>query len=354
MQLSKVPDYRAKLGRHGHNLSHDFSFTSGTGHLLTIFDELMYPDDTISGQCEMFTRTQPLLNAANVEVDEYIDYFFVPLDMLYSGFGDYIYQVNEPYSSLFFEMNSQTGSSLPVFNVVNLIEEDGVSVPPVIDTRLRIVDDFYKKDLMFFSYYRNLFHNGLNPNCLFDLFDDIDDFVHPVDTYQPNIFPLTLFAYNCVYQHFYRLDDREAFDPCIYNIDQLAYDTDLSVLADCCFKILSLKYRPKNFDYFTSCAPRPFFSGGNNIVSSHDLTNVNNYLSQAGVRPISSHDGSVGGLDDPDFTQVGINNSNSPQLSTGSFRNLFAVEKLLSITSRTKKTYDAQVLAHLGVKVVEN
>ena len=65
MQLSNITDYRAHLSRHGHNLSHDFSFTSSTGHLLTVFAQHMNPEEHIKGYIDMFSRTQPLNGCPN-------------------------------------------------------------------------------------------------------------------------------------------------------------------------------------------------------------------------------------------------------------------------------------------------
>lgn len=355
MQLSKIPTFRAHLGRHGHNLSHDFSFTSGTGHLLTVFDEILYPKDTIRGKIDMFTRTQPLLNPANVEIDEYIDYFFVPLDMLYSGFGDFLFQVNEPYSNFIKKLNDLSGASLPVAGFEGILSGVGYYDGTEISTS----PDYYAKDLKFLSVYRNMFHNGLNPNYMLRVWlenefeDGVNTYVHPVDMFQPNILPLTLMAYNCVYEHFYRLDDREVFLPQLYNIDSYVFNQDpLWNDGDGDNeRFLSLKYRPLNFDYFTSISPKPFFAGASNVINGGELANINNYMDSHGIKFAKPSGDDTGvGIATNDFTQLGVSTT-SQMINTGSLRSMFAVEKLLQITSRTKKTYDAQVLAHLGVEV---
>ena len=354
MKLDKNnnPDFRAHLGRHGHNLSHDFSFTSSTGHLLTVFSELMYPKDSIRGNVQMFTRTQPLLMPANVEIDEYIDYFFVPLDMLYSAFGDYLYQVNEPYSQLVKDIVS---SKLPVVSFSDISEGDYIENLWTRDSTTNNIcwstnRDVYGMDLIFLSFYRNFFHNGLNPNWLFSYIKQQDvnsaDHVYPFDCFQPNILPLPLLAYNAVYEHYYRIDERELFNPLLYNIDHYCYVDE--ILFDGNYdEFFTLKYHPRNRDYFTSRSVVPFFNGMNNLVSSgSSLKNINNYLSSRHITLVDAQDNSVS-LENS--TQVAIERSN--YTVSGALRSMFAVEKLLSITSRTKKTYDAQVLAHLGVEV---
>lgn len=354
--IDALPKYVNRQSRHGHNLSHDFSFTSSTGHLLTLFATRLDPKDTIQGKVDMFTRTQPLLNAASVDIEEFIDYFFVPLEMLYSGFGDYIYQVNEPYSRVTqINLNNQQGN-LPVLDwervmqgtLGDLFYEDETVIAALNNP------DHFEFDTGFMSVYRNLFHNYYNPNALFKYVVDsrgdqeaFGDYVVPVDYYQPNVLPIYLMAYNAVYEHFYRLDDREEFDAGLYNIDDCVYDGDpLETNFDKYF--YELKYRPLFFDYFTSGKVAPLINS-NNILSTGsattDLTRINNYMSSNGIKLTSDNDSSA---PSPLENATGLR-PNVNTWTTSNLRSMFAVEKLLSITNRSKKTYDAQVMAHLGV-----
>lgn len=366
--IDSLPRYRNHESRQGHNLGHDFSFTSSTGHLLTLFGHRMDAKDTIQGRIDMFTRTQPLSQPANVEIEEFIDYFFVPLDMLYSGMGDFIYQVNEPYSSITQQvLSSQTNGQLPVLDWslalegtlsdiyhTYTIQSEGTT------TRLgiNVLDDdggtdYYGFDNYFLSVYRNLFHNYYNPNGLFKVVRDAWDstgihYVYPADYFQPNVMPLYLMAYNCIYQHFYRLDDREEFNASQYNIDGILYDNE-QLHENFDRQFYSLKYRPRFFDYFTSAKVAPLINGNNLLTSgtSTDLTKINNYLSNINVNTLTDNQQQSASFENK--TQVGVTHTVS--FGTAGLRSMFAVEKLLSITNRAKKTYDAQVLAHLGVDV---
>ena len=174
--IDSMPKFQAHISREGHNLEHGFEFTSSTGHLLTLFADILNPDDTISGNIQMFSRTNPLAVPANVEIDQFIDYFFVPLEMLYSGFGDSLFMVNEPYSSM---ITVQENNNLPVVKFANndeslliaLFDITGSVNSVANPTSKGYVDfstmDYYGKDSMFFSFYRNMFHNYMNPNSLF-------------------------------------------------------------------------------------------------------------------------------------------------------------------------------------------
>lgn len=58
--IDQLPQYVNKESRQGHNLTHDFSFSSSTGHLLTLFGCRMDPKDTIQGRIDMFHVLSPL------------------------------------------------------------------------------------------------------------------------------------------------------------------------------------------------------------------------------------------------------------------------------------------------------
>ena len=362
--IDALPKYVNHASRYGHNLGHDFSFTSSTGHLLTLFGCRMQPKDTIQGRVDMFTRTQPLVQPANVEIEEFIDYFFVPLEMLYSGMGDYLYQVNEPYSSVTQRNLDLNKSNLPILDwedemqgsLENIFGQymngDDVVLGIQVDPEETGFADTYGLDNGFLSVYRNLFHNYYNPNGLFKWVKDNEgivgedpDLAIPADYFQPNVFPLYLMAYNCIYQHFFRLDDREQFRAETYNIDSVIYGGS-TLSSNFGRDFFDLKYRPRFFDYFTSAKVAPLINGNNILASgvNTDLSNVNNYLSSVGVRLRNASQTSPGSL--PETTQIG---NTQTTVATSTLRSMFAVEKLLSITNRAKKTYDAQVLAHLGV-----
>ena len=367
--IDSLPGYRNHESRHGHNLSHDFSFTSSTAQLLTLFAHRLDPKDTIQGRIDMFTRTQPLTQPANVEIEEFIDYFFVPFEMLFSGMGDFVYQVNEPYSSITQQVLANLGSNsgkLPLLNWEQLLlgnlqdmykiytDGDVRKLGINVDTAAGALDH-YGMDNYFFSVFRNLFHNYYNPNGLFYYVANYNSehettYAHPADYFQPNVMPLYLMAYNCVYEHFYRLDDREEFDSQLYNIDSAMYDgTDLHDVFS--KKFFSLKYRPRFFDYFTSAKVAPLVNANNLMLTgtnTTDLTRINNYMSKIVPQLHNSNVAVSSTLGSS--TGVGSNASyGSLAVDSSVLRSMFAVEKLLSVTNRAKKTYDSQVLAHLGV-----
>ena len=69
--IDSLPRYQNHESRQGHNLAHDFSFTSSSGQLLTLFGHRMDAKDTIQGRVDMFTRTHPYLNTSYQEEQRY-------------------------------------------------------------------------------------------------------------------------------------------------------------------------------------------------------------------------------------------------------------------------------------------
>ena len=59
-KIDQMPDYQAQLGRTGHSLSHDLSFTSTCGHLLPVFHDFLNAGETVTLGFDFNLRTQPL------------------------------------------------------------------------------------------------------------------------------------------------------------------------------------------------------------------------------------------------------------------------------------------------------
>ncbi|QIR82339.1 major capsid protein [Chicken microvirus mg7_8] len=80
--ILKNPNYRARLGRHGHDLSRRLLFTSSVGQLLPVLNDFLLKGDKVRLNESVFTRTQPLKTPAFVRCTEHIYYFFVPMKQM--------------------------------------------------------------------------------------------------------------------------------------------------------------------------------------------------------------------------------------------------------------------------------
>ena len=80
--ILRNPNYRARLGRHGHDLSRRLMFTSSVGQLLPVLNDFLLKGDKVRLNDSVFTRTQPLKTPAFVRCTEHVYYFFVPMKQM--------------------------------------------------------------------------------------------------------------------------------------------------------------------------------------------------------------------------------------------------------------------------------
>ena len=117
--ILKQPTYRARLGRHGHDLSRRLMFTSSVGQLLPVLNDFLLKGDKVRLNDSIFTRTQPLKTPAFVRCTEHIYYFFVPMKQLnayweqaYFGIQDVMNTNDVPFKY----DGSGNGSQVPFVN----------------------------------------------------------------------------------------------------------------------------------------------------------------------------------------------------------------------------------------------
>ena len=373
---NKNPEYQAKLPRYGHDLSFDYGFTASTGMLLPFFHDILNPGEKVQGGVDIFTQLQvPLAVPAQIDMEQIVDYFFVPMPMLFQPFESMIYQTNDYLSSLYgnFSQAQQAPANaaqlLPLFHTFDASQN-------TVESHIR---NFWN-DLAEYNWYNHdtslpnrwcfeaigrqayrLFDMvGYNPDVFVSPWTDTNgDVYSPLTDFNPNVFPYALLAYQCVYQYFYRVDQWERFDNQSFNWD--GFYANYSFGVDAQKKILQLRYRPKYLDYFTNVKPSPFLQGENLLRNSSSLDNSANllvdfehWLSEGRAQIFTP---GIAMANSPDAsTSVGqVRNYSSWQpasnITSQQLRNLRAADKFLQITARAANRYDDQVLAHLGYKV---
>ena len=325
--------YRAKLARTDHDLSRPFGFTCAPGMELPVFSDIATPGDTYYIKHDLtYLRTAPLAAPAMIDCKVHFESFFVPMQMIYEPFENVIYQLKNQRSSLFNSANLQD-INFPLLDY------------PALITNICSYQSGTSKER--FDAYRLADHFKLNPdNFAFDSNNP------SLWSYAPKFFPWQLLAYHTIWQYYYRLDDKSPFYNGRANWDKY-YDTT-SVTADTWF--MEVYQRPWRFDYYTSMYRSPIVSDANmqEILPQgcySDLTTST--FEQTKLKVDGGSTGSNSStasmtLAMPATYNVGFEMAAN---STAVIRQLFANEKLAMITGRTRKTYDAQTLAHFGVEV---
>lgn len=351
-----TPSHKAQIGYNGFDMSNLLKFSSTTGELLPVYYDVLYPGDKVTCSTELKTRLMPMEAAAMCSIREHLEWFFVPLDQIWSLFSNWYYQINDISSSLY---PSELRDEFPYIPAATFGE--------FYRSHINTQDRYFTTDL---------FDGGVYKGTSFRLFEllGIPTPNIPSDTskqWRISINPMFACAYQKIYMDYYRLSDREANDPSCYNLDNLSdYDSEPSAAQVA--KYFTLRYRPRKKDFFTHGFVSPLFGAGSlnawptgSSPSASSLEGLVNSFQQW-LTPVSLQTANSttadNGLTNPD----GVNpTSLRPDPSTASntarvainslsptaIRTSFAAQKLLEITRRAGKHIDDQTLAHFGVKV---
>ena len=331
--------YHAKFKREDHDLSRPFGFTAAPGMLLPIFADIATPGDSYYIKHDLtFLRTAPLAAPAMVDLKVHYETFFVPMQMIYQPFENTIFSLKNLQSSNY-NLASLMNNNFPLFDYASyqsLITGSSLQRSVIHSDAFRMADML---DL-----------NGEN----FAKDTRSASTFNPRTEYTPSFFPWQILAYQTIYQYYYRLDDKSQFGNSLCNFDQFYAST--SAVAGSYQDFFKIYQRPWKFDYFTSIYRAPIVSDANlqKVLPQHlyysDLVNANTVGIESSGNAANSTN-----LDIRSFVNA-FNNTydvtnQQLALSTAGLRQMFANEKLAMITGRTKKTYDAQVLAHYGIEV---
>ena len=362
--LNRLPNRSANLSRTGHDMSQEFTFTASTGMILPVYQDYLNAGETEYYSGDLICRTQPLVTAAMCDVDLYLDWFFVPAQMLFTLFGSKRWMTNDLLSS-FYDDSVIDNDTLPLFNIDSYLAVANVDLAKAVNTFYNVSYSL-QYECIGKSQFRLANHLGFNPYGIFK------GNTSAATTYQtqdnPNVFPLFALAYQAIYQDYFRLplDSFERRDIKSFNVDADYTATTIPVSYTALSskaQLFCLRYRPRHLDYFTSIKASPMFSSMNSLGTSNPtspaqiLQRIDNYLDSSSFyqsNPAGAVvNGSSGSVNDTGTQILGATNhgANTDRITTGQLRSMFAVEKLLRVIGRAKMDYDSQVLAHFGFDV---
>ena len=332
------PKYRYQGRKFPHDLSHNLMFTSSCGQLIPVLTDFLYPGDHVEIASNLFTRLAEVETAAFTKMREHIEYFFVPINHIISTFPQFIYGVGKNVSVLTTDPNTiATQVGVPILE-------------PSTDYNAMITGKF------------DLFNQSVSGDAkrLLDMleYSGAPDYnVLGVNGMGVNV--LRICAYHKIFFDHYALQDRTIIDNSLYNLDDclpnMPYIPFGTPSLRDASKFFSIHYRPFQHDYFSDMKVSPVEtpSFAKNATSSLSA-NVNNWLSNRSnfkaLNPQSVHNSD-------DASTVGFYDTSTSvslySLTSANIRALFAVDKLLEITRRSKKDYAHQTMAHFGSNVPE-
>lgn len=397
--ILKKPSHRARLARHGHDLSRRVLFTSSCGHIIPVNHFYVSAGDKVSMNDRLFTRTQPLKTPAFIRSVEHLYYFYVPISQIDSYYGQAKYGISDFINTN--DLTADTGSTaaiggyvnpgyfpkLTFFTVFQQLFGIGTIQPYVVynDTTSSV-----------FFYYRQDYpvSGTTKTHSLFDQYGipqiwnsirlmealgySSKWFDNDVFTTDTPMNPYPLLAYQKIWYDFFRLSTWQRCNPFAFNLNyaykggfNTPYLPQVNVNMNdgtTTGSFLTLHYHPLKKDFFTNVEPTPLFDV---FDQSGYAYNVDNNQSELRSQILSAYGVQLQDLNSNLTTPRASNVRMDPKaydIQAGAFsgtgtpfadgynsvqqlRLAFAYDRLLSITQRAGKHYDDQVSAHLGVSI---
>lgn len=367
-------NFEAQLSRHPHHMPAAYSASISTGMIIPQWFDVAQAGDTYKMHPKMFARLQNVQTAFLGEVDINVKFFFVPLQMLYTPFGQIFTQTNDVISSVFKDLGpTDTYPMIDCDTLLGSIPQGGFYYGHKECAGKEIARLLDALDL---NPYAALLRRGDIPE---DYVPSFNPTATPIDVSQchmPNISPWLLAAYQAVYQKHFRNDEYEKFNISAFNVDQYWNNTPITTNYD----LFKLRYAQRPSDYFTKTRVAPILSSINKLVPNSQSDAQNVATSDGGtfdylLNKINSWLGTDFNYaaDDNNYNQEYSNTQgdyvhSSSHVSIPSFligspsaaggatpvaniRAAFALDKFLRVYGRAGKTYDEQILAHFGVKI---
>lgn len=240
-----------KPKRNGFDLSKKNAFTAKVGELLPIYCKEVLPGDKFRINPKWMTRTQPVNTAAFTRIREYMDFVFVPTNLLWKNFNVFVTNMlQQTYSATSPDTTNILQDKQPYFTVTDICSY--------------LQKSYADGEVNYFGYNRakltaKLLHY-LGYGDYSTSIDPMDsDFKLPRTNAELNPFPLLAYQKAC--DDFFRNSQWQTARPNIYNVDYLD-GTDLHVPVDelsynnaSVYNMFDMQYCNWNKDYFMGLLP---------------------------------------------------------------------------------------------------
>lgn len=361
-KLNSMPGYQARMPKQPHDVSQSYGYTCAPAQLIPTYYDMLHLGDDLHFQAKLFARLNPLNVASLGKIDVHMDYFFVPLSVMYTPAMSLFYQTDDLISSNFAKSNIIT-DRFPLYDI-----DKYFSVQDSYDPAATCVFEHYDdvgSETQTVEMPTNIWDcRGRAFHRILDAFDYNADVVlgyqdaGPIINHKnPVSTPWFLCAYQAAYQLYYRNDDREHKNY-HYNLDRYYDDVNFFTAQDE-KPLFALNYAQRPKDYFNSVKVSPIGSSVSMLNGSNSwdlLSNVNSYLFDVGSFSRFTPDGTVS-TDEVDLRlttvgkEVGVASVARYNFNAANIRQLFMVDKMLRVVGRADKNYESQFLAHYGIKI---
>ena len=326
------PNNVPRLAREGFNLNQVYTFTASTGMLLPVWYDLLNPGETIKGAPSFLLRSDAFLAPAMADIDCFCDLFFVPMQKIFSPFGEWFYQIDDMRSD--FIDSSDFTEYLPICTSELGNNPFAGFDPTVFNDYNRNMPGSGINETYGFGLHRLMQHLGYNPQSLFfslvDTYNwqDEDSITTPLKPFVdivknvscPNFSPYLFCAYQGIYYDYYRNSEYESNNVKAYNLDtyfngdnggEIPMDTVLAY-GDSLDRqdMFALRYRWRSKDYFTTPSISPMASTISMLPNGINLlSKVNQWLTNGSYNLMLPNNG-TSSVDPNDpasaFTTFGI------------------------------------------------
>nr|QPB07472.1 MAG: major capsid protein [Microvirus sp.] len=389
--------------RSGCDISQKNAFTAKSGELLPIFWDIALPNSTYRICPQYFTRTLPVETSAYTRVREYIDFYAVPIDLLWKSFDSSVIQMGEkaPVQSSGLTTPLKVKGDLPWCMLSDLgfavAYQNGNVATGSSSTPNSGYSNFFgfnKSDLthklLTYLNYGNIVRPssvaGSSTNRWFNFQAPLADGVLPnysqKFSFNLGVSLLPLLAYQKIYQDFFRWAQWEAADPTSYNVDWYNGDgpvfggsLNASIPSTSDYwkrdNMFSLRYCNWNKDMFMGFLPNSQFGDVSVInLSGADDSNflpveVYNNSSKKTAQAATAQSISTGTENISLQFPTAVSSSGFPQgsplvarmselkagFSVLALRQAEALQKWKEITQSVDTDYRAQIKAHFGIDV---
>lgn len=360
MSMKKL---RNKPSRSGFDFSRKVAFTGKIGELMVSDCIEVIPDDYYEIKKQHFTRTMPVNTAAYTRIREYYDWFFVPTNLLWNKFNQFVTQMTDNNTKATSISDNASVGNIHPYMTSEQVNNYLSSLARRNDKNIFGYDRAYQSaKLLEYLGYGNSWYYAAENATNGTMYENV------------NLNPFPLLAYQKIYQDYYRNSQWENGYAPACNIDYMSSKTNMQLpiedIDTTQENMFDMRYVNWNKDYFMGLLPNSQYGArasvdlstlvdptdwsGINIQSQSTTpnesvtTNANKFL-QSGSNPSWKLSGvQISNL----ASSLGLTSSNLQSAFTIlALRQAEAAQKWAEITQSNQQDYKSQIEAHFGVNV---